>query len=117
MNKYRPFNDARAFVRLQNIPNYSKWQQYCRSGNKPDNIPGNPDRIYKGKGWTSWGDFLGSGNVATHNRIYLPFTDSRKYVHNLRLENRQAWGQYCRSGKKPDNIPTRPEIDTEARAG
>lgn len=26
---------------------------------RPNNIPANPSQVYKDKGWTSWGDWLG----------------------------------------------------------
>jgi hypothetical protein len=35
-----------------------EWIAYCQSGNKPDDIPDNPDEVYA-KEWISWSDFLG----------------------------------------------------------
>jgi UDP-2,3-diacylglucosamine pyrophosphatase LpxH len=34
------------------------WREYCTSGQKPDNVPANPDEVYKDS-WTSWCDWLG----------------------------------------------------------
>lgn len=41
------------------IPVPSCWQDYCNSGEKPDNIPDRPDLVYLNEGWCGWEDFLG----------------------------------------------------------
>src|SRR5215204_6435321 len=35
-----------------------KWFEYCKSGNKPDDIPANPNVVYEDE-WTGWPDWLG----------------------------------------------------------
>jgi hypothetical protein len=35
---------------------------------KPPDIPSNPNREYKGKGWTDWGDWLRTENIAAKNK-------------------------------------------------
>lgn len=37
---------------------HAAWREYCESGQKPDNVPANPDEVYKDS-WTSWCDWLG----------------------------------------------------------
>ena len=44
---YRQFESARAFVRSLGLKNHEEWQEYCASGNKPDDIPKNPWDVYK----------------------------------------------------------------------
>ena len=39
----------------------------------------------------------------------LSFTEARKVVRNLKLESVDAWWKYCKSGKKPNNIPNSPQ--------
>ena len=34
------------------------WREYCKSGQKPDGVPPNPDEVYKDR-WISWCDWLG----------------------------------------------------------
>ena len=57
---FRPFEEARAFVRPLGIKSQSEWRRYAQSGRKPDDIPANPYTGYFGRGWTHWGDFLGT---------------------------------------------------------
>ena len=53
------FKEARAFVHKLSLKNGTQWKEYCRSGNKPDDIPNNPHNTYKNSGWVSLGDWLG----------------------------------------------------------
>ena len=37
-----------------------------------------------------------------------PFAEARDYVRTLGLKNQSEWYEYCKSGKKPDDIPSYP---------
>jgi hypothetical protein len=89
---------------------------YCKSGKKPDDIPTRPDRIYSKTGWSGFGDWLGTGTVATHLRQYRSFKKARALVRGLGLKSAADWVTYCNSGKKPDDIPAAPS-GTYADAG
>ena len=58
---FKPFDEARTFVRGLKLPSMSAWQAW-RKDHRPSDIPSTPDRTYKEAGWTNWGDFLGTGN-------------------------------------------------------
>ncbi len=58
------FEEVREFVRNLGIKNQREWYEYWKSNEKPDNIPYNPSRVYKGKGWINWYDFLGKRKEA-----------------------------------------------------
>jgi hypothetical protein len=105
---FRSFAEAREFTRKLNLKNFTEWQDYCKSGNKPDDIPSTPNGTYKNKGWKSMGDWLGTGNVAAKNKTYLPFAEAREFVRKLNLKNFTEWQDYCKSGNKPDDIPSNP---------
>ncbi len=107
--EYLPFGEARLFVHTLNLKTRQEWRNYCKSGAKPENIPGDPNETYKSKGWIGIGDWLGTGAVATFDRDYLSFEEARAFVHNLNLKNREAWRNYCKSGLKPIDIPAKPE--------
>ena len=113
-NKYkrelRPFEDARSFVHTLNIKNVVEWNKYCRSGNKPENIPADPKPQYLKSGWISMGDWLGTGRVADQLKVYRSFKDARDFVRTLNFKTTDEWREYCNSGKKPDDIPKSPNI-------
>ena len=39
------------------------------------------------------------------SKTYVEFEDARDHARHLNLKNRTAWVSYCKSGKKPNNIP------------
>jgi len=39
---------------------------------------------------------------------WRPFEEARKYAHGLKLKDRGDWLAFCKSGKKPDDIPASP---------
>src|SRR2546430_13214891 len=42
-----PFVQAREFVRQLGLKNLPEWQAYCKSGEKPADVPINPEKVYK----------------------------------------------------------------------
>jgi hypothetical protein len=102
------FTEAREFTRSLNLKGRTEWEYYSKSDNKPDYIPANPSGAYKNKGWTNWGDFLGTGTVATQDKIYRPFEEARDFVRSLKLKSNKEWINYSKSGNKPYNIPQKP---------
>ena len=101
--------DAKNFVRKLGLKSTNEWKEYVKSGKKPDDIPSNSDLVYKNKGWISWGDWLGTGTIATHKRVYKPFSEAKKFAHSLKLRKQHDWTQFCKTGKKPDDIPSDPQ--------
>ena len=43
--------------------------------------------------------------TSSQNSIWLPFEDARIFVRSLGLKGQKEWLAYCKSGKKPDDIP------------
>jgi len=110
LRKYRSFEEAKEYVISLNLVNNKEWRKYCSSGNKPENIPSNPNTVYK-KEWKSWGDWLGTDALSftEKKKLYLPFPEAKKFVHFLKIKNQQDWIQYKKSKDKPKNIPSSPE--------
>ena len=101
------FQNARTFVHTLKIRNHTDWITYGKSGKLHDNIPSNPNRTYK-KEWKGWGDWLGTGFIASRLRKYRSFEDAREFVQSLELKNQKNWIVYSRSNKCPDDIPRNP---------
>ena len=99
---WRSFEEARIFVRSLGLNTKGEWQEYCKSGERPKDIPSNPWFTYKNDGWISNGDWIGKMQ-------FRSFKEAREFVHSLKIKNRKEWWQYCKSGKKPADIPKSPE--------
>ena len=115
-NRWRSFSEARAYVHSLGLQNKAQWQDYSQSGKRPYDIPSNPDAVYCTE-FKGYGDWLGTGTIATWKRRYRPFAQARAYVHTLKLKNIKEWREYCKSGKKPVDIPTMPERYTSDYKG
>jgi superfamily II DNA or RNA helicase len=105
---YRSFQEARAFVRGLGLTSVNQWRALARSKKIPDDIPRTPEKVYSEIGWVSYGDWLGTGAIASTKLLYRPFEDARSFVHQLDLRNYAQWLEYSKSGSLPRDIPKNP---------
>jgi hypothetical protein len=82
---FRPFHEARDYVHKRELKSQSQWNKYCKSGEKPPDIPAAPARTYR-RDWKGWGDWLGTGRIANQNKQYWQFEKSRNFVCSLKLK-------------------------------
>jgi superfamily II DNA or RNA helicase len=109
LRKYLPFKEGRTLARSLNVKSQAEWNDLARSGKLPPNLPKAPHMVYADDGWSSWGDWLGSGRIATYNVKYRPFYEARPYARSLGLKTREEWLDFARSEKRPADIPVKPE--------
>jgi hypothetical protein len=107
--QFRDFKSAREFARALKLKGRKEWREYCKSGNKPDDIPTAVEVTYKNE-WKGAGDFLGTGTIASSvkNKQYRSFHEAREFTRKLGLKTSDEWKDYCNSGNKPDDIPSHP---------
>ena len=82
---------ARVYVRSLKLKSISEWMKYCKSDRKPTNIPSNPDKKYKGRGWISFDDWLGTARTATRNLTFRSFEDAGAFARALKLKSQIEW--------------------------
>jgi hypothetical protein len=56
------------------------------------------------------GDWLGTGTIAARLKEYRPYAGAKIFVHKLGLKSIDDWYNYCKSGEKPDDIPSNPHL-------
>ena len=100
------FEEARKFVRDLNLKDIKEWKEWTKSEHRPPYISCNPHQLYKDKGWISWGDFLGTGTIASKDMVFLLFEEAREFARNLKLKNVKEWWEWSKSGKRPEDIPS-----------
>lgn len=105
---YRDYASAREFARSLNYTSQVQWFALCRAGKLPADIPTHPDRVWRGRGWVSWGDWLGTDVEATRGRKYRNLEEAKRFVHSLALRSVSEWRAYCQSGTRPRDIPAEP---------
>jgi hypothetical protein len=67
--QFRPFTEARDFVRTLKLTAGSEWSVWSSSGQRPADIPSTPARIYRESGWSGWADFLGYPDRAERRAV------------------------------------------------
>ena len=104
-SKMLPFAAARAKVRLLNIPSQKAWYEYCRSGQRPPNIPSTPHKVYND--FISYPDYLGYEGRSPPGKM-LEFEEARAEVQKAGLKSQAQWKRWSKSGQRPPNIPSNP---------
>ena len=67
---------------------------------------------YKHTGWQGYGHWLGTGNIDVSNdKEFLPFKKALLHARSLTLKTQRGWAQWCESGERPVNIPSRPDVN------
>lgn len=107
--EYLDYKDAEKFAHSLKLKGTKEWFEYCKSGNKPKNIPTTPSKIYKNNGWKDWGTFLGTGIIASQKIVYRTYEEAKEYIKPYKLGSITEWEEFCKSGKKPNDIPNWPD--------
>jgi hypothetical protein len=102
MKQFRNFKSAQKFAKSLKLESGRAWHEYCKSGNKPDDIPANPTS-YSNE-WKNWGDFLGTNTIATQNREYLSVKEAKPALQKLYKEygikNKNDWQKFAKTHGK-----------------
>ena len=101
---YRSYEEAKIFVQENKIDSIHKFKNL----KKPSDIPSTPFRIYKNKGWISWGEFLGTGRVATRLLKFLSYDDAKKKIKKMKLKSATDYNNLVKKNKLPIGLPNYP---------
>ena len=112
------YQEAEIYVRLLKLTTRDQWKDYCGGlllnlPEKPNNIPNDPYRFYKNKGWISWCTFLGSDNISTSKRFFMSYEEAKTLARSLKLKSLTDWHKYSKGelhgfNRRPDNLPSNP---------
>ena len=98
------YEDAENLLHQLGIMSETKWRDFCMSGQRPENIPANPNNVYKDSRWVSWPKWLGTW----HKERFKDFEMTRTYSRSLGLGSSTDWREFRESGKRPTDIPSQP---------
>lgn len=87
------------------IKTSSGWRSYSSSGKRPGNIPANPERYYKDKGWKNWPDFLGTDRAPRT----LSYEEAQNVVAEKRITTKAQYNQWMESEETSQSLPKNPE--------
>ena len=103
------FTEARKIVQKLGLKNESEWRKFTKTKKMPINIPSRPETTYQ-KEWEGMANWLGRTVEGSSYGRYRNFEDAKKFIHPLKLFGSQGWQEYCTSGKKPSDIPSKPQL-------
>jgi superfamily II DNA or RNA helicase len=116
---YRNFKEAHEFTLKLKLKNQKQWRSYCKGHIKglpslPEDMPVNPNQVYKHTGWAGFGHWLGTGTIAPRLIIYRDFQAARNFARSLKLKDGREWRLFCKGllkqkGILPADIPKAPE--------
>ena len=90
---WRPFPEAREHAWSLGFKNQKQWRKHCNLGKQPNDIPSDPETVYKDKGWSGWTDFLGYIPRQMKPGLALPYEEAKKIIHPLRIPNQKIFLQ------------------------
>ena len=67
--QFLPFKKALLCARSLKLKGAKEWEQWCKSGARPANVPSDPHSTCKHAGWQGHRDWLGTGTVANKDCI------------------------------------------------
>lgn len=108
-----PFAAARAFTHQQGLLTAAASRAWARTSAHPADIRARPDVVYKGCGWCSWYDWLGT---TLRSRTWRPFPEARAHAQGLHLAGARAWRACSHTGAPPRHSEFR-AIPTKRTAG
>ena len=102
---WRPYIEAQKYVASLGLKNQRDWINYCGGKlaglpPKPEDIPATPENTYRGLGWVSLGEWIGTGIIAPKLRVYLSFNKARIIVRKLGIKSQDEWRDFA-AGRLP----------------
>jgi hypothetical protein len=103
---WRPFEEARDFVRGLRLGNLREWKDYLAGKSegrvaKPLDVPAAPQLVYRDRGWINLGDWLGTGSLSNRDLQFVGFDEARRFARGLGLSSGVEWKKFI-SGARPD---------------
>ena len=71
--------------------NQEEWKAFVRSGQKPNDVPAAPHKVYKNKGWISWGGYLGTGRYPIKKWFIGRLKKQKDYAQTSGIKTAKAW--------------------------
>ncbi len=116
--KWLPFRSARNIARTYCLEYREEWDLLVKEELRdkrplPENIPANPEKVYRHVGWQGWKDWLIHPDQL---KIYTPFYEAREFVRSMRFKTKKQWQVYINQAnpvhlKYKLCIPSKPGLE------
>ena len=103
--QFRSYESAKQYVQTLGFKTSRQFQEWSRSGERPEDIPSHPRDVYKSE-WKSWNEFLGTENV--RKKIFRSYESAQALMKKLGIHTYRQFQEWKRSGQRPEDIPSHP---------
>lgn len=100
------YERARDWARGAGVKTGIQWEQMSKDKVLPIGVPAQPYKVYKGK-FKNWGEFLGTGHVATKDKAFMSYEEARSWAKSLNITNMIEWKEK-RKEFGSEGIPAHP---------
>jgi len=101
------YESSKTIIRSLGINSQSQFRKNYKKKISSFNIPSNPNRYYKKKGWTNWGDWFGNGYV--RDKEYMSFEEAIYFMRKNKITSQTKFRDFFRKNKRPENFPSSPD--------
>lgn len=106
---WQTFAKAKKYVLTLNLESNQQWRAFLKSGSKPADIPADPSKVYAGKGWNGWPDFLGTDNISTQNIIFAGYGAAQALIKKHYVKTESDY-HLVRLKNAPYKLPSNPHV-------
>ena len=134
--KWEDYKVAREYVHSLGLKNKAEWEGYVRGRNLRDaKIPGEPDNVYRNRGWVDWNDWLGIREPETlseppqsslfdnakeglwshhEGSKWMNFHEAQRLAREYGFEYEEEWklfieGKFTARKPLPEEVPENPD--------
>jgi len=110
---YRSLDSCAEWAQSEGIASATVWRStYSRpNSSRPRDIPGQPDKHFKGEFQArgGWGWFLGTGNIANFRKVFLSLDEARAWAIEQNFSSSRDWQKRIKvPGFRPLDVPSDP---------
>ena len=111
-DRFMSYEEAKTFLATlpSKLENSAQYREQASKGLINDRIPRDPFDYYRETGWISWGDFLGTGTIASFDKKFLSLQQAKDAIAQMPdpPKNRREYLAISDAGKLPDGLPRDP---------
>lgn len=98
------YEESKNIVKSANLKSHKEFIKWHKI-NFDIGVPSDPNRVYKNKGWISWGSFFEN----QRNKKFLDYNKCKSLLKNLELNSYNDFKEWFIKNN-PNNVPSNPHI-------
>ena len=63
----------------------------------------------KSENLKGWKEFVGTEHINFRKKEFLSYVEAKGFMKDIDVNTSTGWKRYCKSGKRPSNIPSQPK--------